>query len=127
MENFNLILFGGPEENSVTAKLNRRLPIRIEGQKIILGKKEVSGNGIAAKFIYPNPFNPERFVCVHEGVGLDGLKLSTFFTALYSGAGLPDFIIFDEKVKSRGWGGVICAGFFDSDWELEERLYYFQK
>ncbi|MGB7063446.1 MAG: prolyl oligopeptidase family serine peptidase [Candidatus Zixiibacteriota bacterium] len=127
MENFNLILFGGPEENLVTVKLNRKLPIRIEGQKIILGKKEIVGDGLAAKFIYPNPLNPERFICVHEGVSLDGLKLSTFFTALYSGAGLPDFIIFDEEVKFKGWGGVICAGFFDPEWQLDERLFYLQE
>jgi pimeloyl-ACP methyl ester carboxylesterase len=127
MERFNLILFGGPEENSVTAKLNGRLPIRIEGQKIILGKKEIVGDGLAAKFIYPNPLNPERFVCVHEGVGPDGLKLSTLFTALYSGAGLPDFMIFDETVKLEGWGGVVCAGFFDSDWQLDESLYYLRE
>ena len=127
MENFNLILFGGPSENSVTAGLNRKLPIRIEGEKIVFGKKQIDGEGIAAKFIYPNPFNPERFVCVHEGVDLSGLKLSTFFTALYSGAGLPDFIIFDENVKFNGWGGVICAGFFDPEWQLDERLYYLQE
>jgi len=127
MEKYNLILFGGPEENSVTAKLNRKLPIRIEDHEIVLGKKKIDGKGTAAKFIYPNPLNPERFICVHEGVGLDGLKLSTFFTALYSGAGLPDFMIFDEKVRLKGWGGVICAGFFDADWQIDQRLYYLQE
>ena len=84
-------------------------------------------DNLAAKFIYPNPLNPERLIGVHEGVGLDGLKLSTFFTALYSGAGLPDFMIFDENVKLKGWGGVIAAGFFDSDWQCDERLYYLQE
>jgi dienelactone hydrolase len=127
MENFNLILFGGPEENFVTAKLNRKLPIRIEDHKIVFGEKKTGGEGTAAKFIHPNPFNPDMFVCVHEGVGLDGLKLSTFFTALYSGAGLPDFMIFDEDVKLKGWGGVICGGFFDADWQIDERLYYLRE
>ncbi|UCB51720.1 MAG: alpha/beta fold hydrolase, partial [Candidatus Zixiibacteriota bacterium] len=127
VKNLNLILFGGPEENLVTAKLNRRLPIRIEDHKIILGKKKIGGEGIAAKFIYPNPLNPERLVCVHEGVGLDGLRLSTSFTALYSGAGLPDFIIFSDEVKSKGWGGVICAGSFDADWQIDEKLHYLRE
>ncbi|MGB2980906.1 MAG: hypothetical protein WBC77_06645, partial [Candidatus Zixiibacteriota bacterium] len=90
-------------------------------------KKEISGDNVAVEYVYPNPANPERFVFVHQGVGLAGLKLSTFFTALYSGAGLPDFIIFDEEVKFKGWGGVICAGFFDPEWQLDERLYYLQE
>ncbi len=127
MENYNLILFGGPEENFVTAKLSKRLPIKIKDHKILFGKKEISGDGIAVEYIYPNPANPERFVFVHQGVGLTGLKLSTFFTALYSGAGLPDFIIFDDKVKHKGWGGVLCAGFFDSDWQIDEKLTYLQE
>jgi hypothetical protein len=127
IQDYNLVLFGGPEENLVTARLNKRLPVRREGQKIIFGTKEISGDGIAAKFIYPNPLNPERFGCVHQGIGLRGLKLSTFFTALYSGAGLPDFIIFDETVKYEGWGGIICAGFFDSDWQIDTDLYYLQE
>jgi hypothetical protein len=58
---------------------------------------------------------------------LDGLKLSTLFTAIYSGAGLPDFMIFDKTARLKGWGGVVCAGFFDSDWQLEENTYYLQE
>jgi len=127
MEDYNLILFGGPEENFVTAKLSKDLPIRIEDQKILLGKKEIAGDMIAAEFIYPNPANRRKLVFVHQGVGLAGLKLSTFFTTLYSGAGLPDFVIFDDKVKYKGWGGVLCAGFFDSDWQMDEKLFYLQK
>jgi pimeloyl-ACP methyl ester carboxylesterase len=127
MAHFNLILFGGSEENSVTAKLNRSLPIRLEAQKIFLGKSEIQGKSVAAQFIYPNPENPEKLVFVHQGTDLDGLKLSNFFTALYSGAGLPDYIIFDNRVRRKGWGGIICAGFFDSGWQIDERLGYYQK
>ena len=127
MDNYNLILFGGQEENFVTSRLDKSLPIRIKDGKMFLGKKEIEGESIAAEFIYPNPANPKKFVFVHQGVGSGGLKLSNFFTALYSGAGLPDFIIFDETVKQKGWGGVICAGFFDPGWQIGERLYYLQE
>jgi pimeloyl-ACP methyl ester carboxylesterase len=127
MQTHNLILFGGPEENSVTAALNKNLPIRIEDQRMFFGKKRIRGDNLAAEFVYPNPSNPERFVLVHEGVGLSGLKLSNFFTPLYSGAGLPDFIIFDNQVRYEGWGGVICAGFFDSGWQIDERLCYLRE
>jgi pimeloyl-ACP methyl ester carboxylesterase len=127
MQHHNLILFGGPEENFVTGQLSRSLPIRIKDGKMFLGKMEIHGETLAAEFIYPNPANAKRFVFVHQGVGTGGLKLSNFFTALYSGAGLPDFVIFDRTVKQEGWGGVICAGFFDSSWQIDERLYYLQE
>jgi pimeloyl-ACP methyl ester carboxylesterase len=127
MENYNLILFGGAEDNFVTAKLSESLPIKVKNQKVFLDKKEISGDGIAAEYIYPNPANPKKFIFVHQGIGIDGLKLSTFFNPIYSGAGLPDFIIFDDEVKYKGWGGVRAAGFFDSNWELDERLFYHQE
>ena len=127
MEDYNLILFGGPEENFVTASLNKSLPIKIKDKRVFLGEKEISGDGIAVEFVYPNPANPRKLIFVHEGVGLDGMKLSTFFTAIYSGAGLPDFIIFDGEVKYKAWGGVRCAGFFDSKWQIDEKSYYLQK
>jgi len=127
MQDYNLILFGGPEENFITSKLTRNLPIRIKGKKILFGEKEISGDGIATEYIYPNPACPQKFIFVHQGVDLEGLKLSTFFTTLYSGAGLPDFIIFDDKVKYKGWGGVLGAGFFNSDWQMDEKLTYLQE
>jgi len=127
MENYNLILFGGPNENRVTSQLNRSLPIQIKDKNIFLDKKEISGDWMAVEFIYPNPNNMRKFVLVHEGIGLDGLKLSSFYNPIYSGAGLRDFMIFDDAVKLKGWGGVRAAGFFDPKWQLDEKLFYLQK
>jgi pimeloyl-ACP methyl ester carboxylesterase len=127
LENYNLILFGGPEENSITAQLNKSLPIQIRGNKIFLDKKAILGDGMAVEFIYPNPLNLKKFVFIHEGTNLDGLKLSSFFNPIYSGAGLPDFMIFDDAVRLKGWGGMKAAGFFDADWKLDSRLFYLQK
>jgi predicted esterase len=127
MENYNLILFGGPEENSVTAQLNKQLPIRTENGRMFLGKEEIPGDSLAAEFIYPNPLNPGKFVFVHQGIGAAGLELSTFFTTLYAGAGLPDFLIFDRQAKRKGWGGVVCAGFFNQEWQIDDELYYLRE
>jgi predicted esterase len=127
MENYNLILFGGPKENSVTGRLNKQLPIRMENGRMLVGKKEIPGDSLAAEFIYPNPLNPDRLVFVHQGIGAAGLELSTFFTTLYAGAGLPDFVVFDRQVKLKGWGGVVCAGFFDQGWQIDDKLYYLRE
>ena len=108
----NLILFGGPEENGVTRRLNRHLPIRlVDGRFRLLGR-ELDGEAIAAKFVYPNPLNPAKLAVVHEGMGITGLRLATFFGALSSAAGLPDYVIFGPSVRTRGWAGVSAAGFF---------------
>ncbi|MGB8657018.1 MAG: prolyl oligopeptidase family serine peptidase [Candidatus Zixiibacteriota bacterium] len=127
MEEYNLILFGGPEENLVTARLNPNLPIRMKEKKIFFDRKEIRGDHLAIEYVFPNPANPEKLVFLHQGSGLYGLKLSTFFNPISSGSGLPDFIIFDDQVKWKGWGGVKAAGFFDSDWRLDEKLFYLQE
>ncbi len=127
MENHNLILFGGPEQNFITAGLDRRLPIRIENGRMLLGENEIPGDNLAAEFVYPNPLHPQRLVLVHQGIGETGLELSTFFTTLYAGAGLPDFVVFDRQVRRKGWGGVICAGFFDHEWQIDDEFYYLRE
>lgn len=127
MENYNLILYGGPNENSITSQLNGSLPVQIKDGIIFLDKKEIIGEPMAVEFIYPNPNNPRKFLLVHEGTGLDGLKLSSFFNPVYSGAGLPDFMIFDDTVKIKGWGGIRAAGFFDAKWKINMESLYLQE
>jgi len=120
----NLVVFGGPRENYLTQEIADRLPIRVGDDHILVGDRRIDGRGLATEFIYPNPMNQERFVFVHAGSDSAGISISTAFSTVYSGAGLPDFLVFDESVKNLGWGGVLCAGFFDADWKLDERLMY---
>jgi pimeloyl-ACP methyl ester carboxylesterase len=120
----NLILFGGEGENLVTAKIENKLPIRAGKKEIHVGERIVRGDGLAAEFVYPNPLNPEKLVFIHEGADSTGLAISASFGTIYSGAGLPDYMIFDQSVKNLGWAGVICAGFFGNDWDIDERLMY---
>jgi hypothetical protein len=131
MGEYNLILFGGPDENLMTRALNRDLPIRMLGGELFVGSKPARERGIsrdqgalAAEFVYPNPMSPGQLVFVHEGEGLEGLRLSTFFGTLYSGAGLPDFMIFDGSARKSGWAGVVTAGFFDAAWKVKRDLTY---
>jgi poly(3-hydroxybutyrate) depolymerase len=120
----NLILFGGPLENRITARIQRDLPIRVKRGAIEIGGHLIEGRGLAARFIYPNPLNPERFVVVHAGGDVGGLRLSDTFKTMHAGAGLPDYIIFDSRAVYRGWAGVLATGFFDSDWEVDPGLMY---
>jgi hypothetical protein len=121
------MLFGGPEENFFTARIEKDLPIRVKEGKVIFGSEEVSGKGLAVEFIYPNPLNPKKFLLIRQGTNFESLKFSTFFEAIHSGAGLPDFMIFDKEVKKKGWAGVLCAGFFDADWKINSDLLYLKR
>jgi hypothetical protein len=127
MEDHNLILFGGPYENSVTEAMARHLPIGCAGGGITLGGDLIPGTGLAVRFIHPNPLNSDKLVVVNEGTDPQGLALLSMMRAVYAGAGIPDFIVFGAEARERGWGGVIAAGFFDSAWQVDPHLLYYRR
>jgi len=77
--------------------------------------------------IYPNPLNREKYVVVKGGTSPKGEELAGLFNVIYSGAGLPDFIVYDEAVKEKGWGAVLAAGFFDLNWKFDSSHAHLKK
>jgi pimeloyl-ACP methyl ester carboxylesterase len=115
---YNLVLYGGPEENSVTVRIADRLPIRIREGRMALGSHDL-GDSLAAMFVYPNPLNQARLVLVRMGTDVDDTRLSLFWGVASSGGGVPDFMIFDNTVRRYGWSGIRAAGFFGPDWNVD--------
>ena len=120
---YNLVLYGGPKENAVTNRIADRLPIRAKAGRMSLGSLDL-GDSLAAMFVYPNPLNPNRLVLVRMGTDPDNTRLSMFWNAASSGAGIPDFMVFDRSVRRYGWTGVRAAGFFGPDWNLDPASMY---
>lgn len=118
IDRYNLILFGNADQNSVTARIEEYLPIWIENDRLMFCDEVLPPEAVAALFVYPNPSNSTKKVLVREGIGEDGLKQSGYFSTLYSGAGLPDYIIWGPQTDNKGWGGVYEAGFFTADWKI---------
>jgi hypothetical protein len=65
--------------------------------------------------IYPNPFNPDRYVVVKAGTTWRGTELMPWLERE-----LPDYVIFDGAYRKMGWAAFRTAGFFDSRWGLGE-------
>jgi pimeloyl-ACP methyl ester carboxylesterase len=119
----NLVLYGGSAENLVTRRIGDRLPVRVKAGQMMLGDKNL-GDSLAAMFIYPNPLNRDRLVLVRMGTDSENTRLSLFWGAMSSGAGIPDFMVFDRRVRRYGWAGVKAAGFFGPDWNLDPASMY---
>lgn len=121
---YNLILFGGPETNAVTAKIMKDLPVSIKNNRLIIDRQEIEKDDVAFQMVYPNPLNPEKYVVIKGGTSPKGEELAGLFNVIYSGSGLPDFIVYDETVKEKGWAAIIAAGFFDLNWKFDNSLAY---
>lgn len=74
----NLILIGGPVVNSVTEKINPKLPIRFEGANRVIksdiSKKSYPEDEIGIIVKTKNPFNQEKFILLIAGKRFSGTR-----------------------------------------------------
>ena len=117
IETCNLILYGGPETNAITARVHDRLPIRIEHGAIVAGDRRYVGADIGLKMIFPNPLNPNRYVLINAGVTSGAItEIYNIGDPLYDP--IPDYVIFDRKDVAYDRHYFLEAGYFDRNWEF---------
>jgi predicted esterase len=121
---YNLVLLGGPLSNSVSAQIADSLPIAIEDGGVMVGDKFLKGEDLAVKFLYPNPLAPENLILAEWGTSPEGMRLAGSLNCMYSGSGLPDFLVYDDAVRQMGYAGVRAAGFFNNDWQVDKEFCY---
>jgi len=114
----NLVLWGDPESNAVLKRIADRLPIRWEGDKVVVaGGRSFPAATHAPILIYPNPLNPSRYVVINSGFTYreyDDLNNARQVPKL------PDWAIVDVSTPpdSRKPGKVVAADFFGEAWEV---------
>jgi predicted esterase len=124
---YNLILFGNHETNAYVKAINNQLPVHLIDNRIFIGREKINLDSLCLMEIYPNPRHPDKFVLLYSATNQDMEKYTGLFSTLYSSAGLPDFLVWDKSALNFGWAGVVCAGFFDHNWQLDKNLMYLKK
>jgi len=126
-KNCNLILFGSIETNSIIAELARKLPIKVERGKFTVGRKVFEGPRLGLVMVYPNPDNPKRYIYIQSG-----LFYGTAIGENHKFDLLPDFIVYSNRIdKDDAFydrddsNSALCAGFFDVNWQLNDRLTWY--
>ncbi|MBX3248536.1 MAG: extensin family protein [Myxococcales bacterium] len=119
MREATLVLYGTPGDNAVLDRIAGALPIRVEDDAVVVGATRHAGRDVAARFVYPNPLAPERYVLVNTGVSAE---------AIAAGNGLPEFLpdyaIYDRRSLSgrqdrvQGRSRMLAQGYFDHLWRL---------
>jgi hypothetical protein len=118
-----LFLVGSARTNAVVRALEPDLPIRVDGDAVVIGAERFAGREVGAAFIRPNPARPDRYVVVVEGVSALGTWRSLSLPDL-----LPDFVVYDEAIAPArgqmivGVGSVRAGGFFTNSWALPATL-----
>ncbi|HXX66679.1 MAG TPA: alpha/beta hydrolase-fold protein [Polyangiaceae bacterium] len=121
-----LFLVGNASSNAVLRAMEPSMPIRIEGDSIVVGSMRIapkdgdaSRSQLGTMFIQPNPMRPGHYVVVVEGLGPLGTWRSLSLPEL-----LPDYVVYDGDVTpARGslvLGGATlrAGGYFGQDWSV---------
>nr|AUN36262.1 hypothetical protein [uncultured bacterium] len=115
-KNYNLILFGTRQTNSLLAEISDQLPLEMTPDGYRLGDKQFSNEGkeIGLQLCYPSPFDPARMIVVQSG-----LYWGTAIDLNHKFDLLPEYIVYiDEIDYSDKTNRALTAGFFDHNWNL---------
>jgi len=129
LRDYNLVLFGDPQVNSITAKINDRLPVRFEDDRIVAGGRNFFGPDLGLHLIAANPLNPQRSVVVLAGTTWMGMfqinkRFGNWFGwRIYENRKWYDFAVFDER--SLGPESFLAFGFFDDRGRLAPETTWF--
>ena len=124
---YSLLLIGGANVNRITAKLAARLPLQISADSVIIDSHNISAKDAAVQMIYPNPFNPERYVWIAASTSTDGMYFNELNPQrLYDW----DYVIADGhfpafQQKASALQTRVVSGMFDSNWRFSDMLTQF--
>lgn len=121
LRDHNVVLFGNAELNSVLARLDERLPVRMAGTSVRAGCREFSVPRGGYVLIYPNPLNPEHYVAVFAGNTADAIDcFAVIWPDFPSVPRDVDFGVF-QLPSDSGAVKWLCKGLFDTRWDWPSR------
>ena len=67
----------------------------------------------------PSALDPNALVAVIAGTGPVGRRLCDRIPIFVSGVGIPDVMVMNVDALAKGEAGLLCAGFFGPDWDVD--------
>jgi len=121
----NLVLIGGPEQNSLTRRvLDSRLIIALEGEAIRISGRQYAGPNAGATVCCPNPLNPQRYVVIIAGTTPRAYAdINVRFGNWFDWVGYDyrrhyDFAVFDDFTNGHSPESFLVWGFFNEQWQM---------
>ena len=115
----NLSLWGDPSSNAVLARIADKLPIKWNGQEVIVAGKTYSADKHVPVLIYPNPLNPKKYVVLNSAFTY---REYDYLNNARQIPRLPDWAVLDvdQPRTSQQPAGITNAGFFNERWEFSK-------
>jgi hypothetical protein len=120
----HLVLIGGPDVNSVTARLAPELPVDLRANSFRFAGRTYDGTSQGILMCYPSPYAPRRLIALAHGNSPAAVyQCLNRFGLWLEGAGPErnewfDFGVFDAHTADPE--SFLHVGFFDNDWQLPD-------
>jgi pimeloyl-ACP methyl ester carboxylesterase len=126
----NLLIYGGPDINKLSARIASDLPVKFASGKFRLGGKTYDRPTECIAFLHPNPFNPKKYVLIYAFNDADAFARQNFFG--FTGGSLSEFragdcIISGIPTEPRRWGVALDNKpfrslhlMFDGAWQADQ-------
>jgi hypothetical protein len=120
MAQYSLYLIGGPDENLVTRKLTKGIPLQMTPESITIAGREFKATDAAVVMKYRHPLNPNRTVQIVAGNSPTGFYMANRLPDVDESS--LDFAIGDGRaVVDDDDRGAIAWGRFDHNWQYDSR------
>ena len=115
--NSNLILFGDPAGNAVLSQILDKLLLEWDRSSVKLGERKFDSASHVPAMIFPNPYNPEKYVVLNTGFTY---REYDYLNNARQIPRLPDYAIYNIQMPgdARRPAPVAHAGFFTDSWEI---------
>ncbi len=114
----NLFLFGGPARNEAILSLGESLPVTFTQDGLKIGETLIHDDNSIVQFVYPNPWNPEKYVVVHWTRTPEAMRKADWNPSPWRFHLLPDGLI--DKIESHADGvsrrKTVAEIWFDENW-----------
>jgi hypothetical protein len=114
----SVILYGNADTNGLWSRFLHQSLIQVRRGEVRVGDKRATGDNLACVFLRPKPGSNTAHVGVVAGTGAEGFRLTEGLPYFVSGAAFPDWAVADSTVLSDRRQGIVGAGYFGNDWQL---------
>jgi pimeloyl-ACP methyl ester carboxylesterase len=123
----NVIVYGHSDSNAVWPALLGESPVQVQRGQVRIGRRTLTGEGLACLFVRPRPGSDRSVVGVVAGSGLTGLRLTDRLPYFTSGVAYPDCLVADASKLSEDSSAFIAAGYFGGDWGVDSGEFAWRK
>jgi dienelactone hydrolase len=128
---YSLLLLGGPDANTVSARLATKLPLQVTADSITVDGRRFTARDAVAQMLYPHPDDGGRYLLMVAPTSAAGLRYWNPQQYWHALNGFPmnfwDWTVVDGRhvtqapglLPDRGW---IAAGVFDMHWRRDDRF-----